>query len=216
MEKPVVPRWATRVTRLRNAFIACILLAACGSGRSQEANATSAAGASLSSANPSAPAAAAGNTVAAATQDLAVEAEGLRLVDTRSGATRPLPFDTPEDQLLALLEAFRGPADRGTNSECGFGPLDYAVWADGLTLHFHDDLFAGWALDPRAAGVHATMSGIGPGSTRRELEAAYEGQVEETTLGIEFHAGGIEGILDGEGPDARISAMWAGVSCVFR
>ena len=216
MGRPTDLRAATPVRRLRIAIIACLLLAACGSGRSQETNATSAANTSLSSTHQAAPAAAAGNTAAAATQDLAVEAEGLRLVDTRSGATRPLPFDMPEDQLLALLEAFRGPADRGTNSECGFGPLDYAVWADGLTLHFHDDLFAGWALDPRAAGAHATMSGIGPGSTRRELEAAYEVQVEETTLGTEFHAGGIEGILDGEGPDARISAMWAGVSCVFR
>ena len=155
-------------------------------------------------------------STAAATQDLAVEAEGLRLVDTQSGAARPLPFGMPQDQLLALLEAFRGPADGGTNSECGAGPLDYAVWADGLTLHFQEDRFAGWALDPRAAGAHATMSGIAPGSTRRELEAVYEVQVEETTLGTEFHAGGLEGILDGQGQDARISVMWAGVSCVFR
>ena len=198
------------------AVTACILLSACGSGRSEETNAASVANTATAPANQAATATSASNMAAAATQDLAVEAEGLRLVDTRSGAARPLPFGMPKDQLLALLESFRGPADGGTNSECGAGPLDYAVWADGLTLHFQEDRFVGWALDPRAAGAHATMSGIGPGSTRRELEAAYEVQVEETTLGTEFHAGGLEGILDGQGQDARISAMWAGVSCVFR
>ena len=126
-----------------------------------------------------------------------MEVEGLRLVNAQSVAAQPLPFGMSRSQLLELLEAFRGPADGGTNSECGAGPLDYSAWADGLTLWFQDGRFAGWALDPRAAGVHATMSGIGPGSTRRELEAAYQVQVEETTLGTEFHAGGIEGLLDG-------------------
>jgi hypothetical protein len=60
------------------------------------------------------------------------------------------------------------------------------------------------------------MSGIGPGSTRAELEAVYEVEVEPTSLGIEFSAGGIGGLLDGESPDARITAMWAGVTCLFR
>jgi len=216
MRKPAESRAASPVTKPHQlAVIVGILLSACGSGQSQEANANSAANIATAPASQTAPAATATST-AAATQDLAVEAEGLRLVDTQSGAARPLPFGMPKDQLLALLESFRGPADGGTNSECGAGPLDYAVWADGLTLHFQEDRFAGWALDPRAAGAHATMSGIGPGSTRRELEAAYEVQVEETTLGTEFHAGGLEGILDGQGQEARISAMWAGVSCVFR
>ena len=202
--------------RFHLAVTACLLMTACGSVRSEETNTSSAANTALSSANQVAPAAPATNAAAASTQDLAVEAEGLRLVNTQSVAAQPLPFGMSRGQLLSLLEAFRGPADGGTNSECGAGPLDYAVWADGLKLWFQDGRFAGWALDPRAAGVHATMSGIGPGSTRRELEAAYHVQVEETTLGTEFHAGGLEGLLDGAGPDAQVSAMWAGVSCVFR
>jgi hypothetical protein len=187
-----------------------LLLAACDSSRGAQGNA-------LPAANETAPAAApAANADTSDSRDLAVDSEGLRLVDTASGAARPLPFGMAEDQLLALLESFRGPADRGTNEECGAGPLDYAVWADGLTLHFQADAFAGWALDPRAEGAHATMSGIGPGSTRAELEAAYEVTVEQTTLGTEFSAGGMSGVLDGEGADARIGHMWAGVSCVFR
>ena len=197
----------------RVAALAALLLAASCGAPEGEGNAAAAA-------EPAAPAAngaeAAGADEAAAGPDIAVEAEGLRLVDEASGAARPLPFGMPQEQLLALLEGFRGPADAGTNPECGAGPVDYAVWADGLTLNFQESRFAGWALDERAAGSHATMSGIGPGSTRRELEAAHEVAVEQTSLGTEFTAGGIGGVLDGPGPDARITAMWAGVTCVFR
>ena|SRR5688572_20809330 len=215
MRKPAESRATSPVTKPHQLAVTVgILLSACGSGQSQEANATSAANIATAPASQTAPAATATST-AAATQDVAVEARGLRLVDTQSGAARPLPFGMPKDELLNLLESFRGPADGGTNSECGAGPLDYAVWADGLTLWFQEDKFAGWALDERAGGAHATVTGIGPGSTRRELEAAHEVTVQESTLGLEFDAGGLFGILDGPSQDARITNMWAGVSCNF-
>jgi hypothetical protein len=147
---------------------------------------------------------------------LSVEAEGLRLFDPNTGAASALPFGTPRQKLLDVLEASRSPADTGTNSECGAGPLDYAAWADGLTLHFQEGKFAGWALDERAEGALATASGIGPGSTRPALDAAYQPTLSETSLGTEFAAGELYGVLSGGGPDARITALWAGVSCIFR
>ena len=195
-------------------LVGAVLLVAGGARRSEETEAAAPDAAAANQAPASIPTT--GNATAAESRDLAVEAEGLRLVDTATGAARPLPFGMPKDQLLAILESFRGPADGGTNSECGAGPLEYAVWADGLTLYFQDGNFAGWALDPRAEGAHATASGVGPGSTRAHLDAAYDAEVEETTLGTEFTAGGLSGLLDGQGPDARIGAMWAGVNCVFR
>ena len=146
--------------------------------------------------------------------DLAMDGGGLRLIEGKSD--RLLPFGMRRDALLAVLEPFRGRADSGTNSECGAGPLDYAVWADGLTLYFQDGSFAGWALDERAEGAHATASGIGPGSTRRALDSLNGAEVEQSTLGTEFRAGGLSGILDGPGPEARVTALWAGMSCVFR
>lgn len=153
---------------------------------------------------------------AATERKLAVEAEGLRLFDAKTGAARALPFGMERERLLPILEAFRGPADTGENSECGAGPLDYAAWADGLTLQFQEGRFAGWALDERAEGAHSTASGIGPGSTRAALDSVSKVEIEQTSLGTEFSAGSLYGVLSGPGRQATIKAMWAGVSCVFR
>ena len=83
-----------------------------------------------------------------------------------------------------------------------------------MTAYFQNDAFAGWAVN--AAGP-TTMSGVGIGSTRAEMEDVYAGvTVSETSLGQEFAAGQLYGILDGPGPQAKITAMWSGVSCNFR
>lgn len=153
---------------------------------------------------------------AATLPELAFDAEGLRLVDPASGRARPIPFGQSRTEMLALLEQLRGPADAGTTEECGAGALDYAVWADGLTLHFQQDKFVGWALDPRAEGAHGTMSGIGPGSTRREVEAVYDATFEQSSLGTEFSAGGLHGVMTGPDANGRVQNLWAGTSCVFR
>lgn len=148
---------------------------------------------------------------------LAVEAEGLRWFATATGSASPLPFGTAQDLVLASLERERGPAARGTSEECGAGPVGYANWADGLSLKFQKDRFVGWGLDGRAAGALATANGIGPGSARADLDESFgDVRVFPSTLGTEFAAGGIYGTLDGTGPRARITYMWAGVSCVAR
>jgi hypothetical protein len=146
---------------------------------------------------------------------LAVEGEGLRLFNSASGAARPLPFGTAQETVLTALAA-RGRADSGTQSECGAGALDYAVWPDGLKLYFQQGKFTGWALDGRAEGKIATAASIGPGSSRRALEAAYAANFAKSSLGTEFTAGEVAGLLDGPGPKASIEAMWAGTSCNFR
>lgn len=169
-----------------------------------------------SPARPQEPRAAQQATGAVAPPELAFDAEGLRMVDPATGGARPISFGAARADVLALLEGLRGPADAGTNEECGAGPLDYAVWADGLTLHFQGSSFVGWALDPRAEGAHSTISGIGPGSTRREVEAVYDATFEQSTLGTEFSAGDLHGVMTGAGPGDRVQNLWAGTSCVFR
>jgi len=148
------------------------------------------------------------------TTPTALDSEGLRLVSP-TGSTLLIAFGHPAKVANEALTAARGaPTEQGLNSECGAGPLVYVNWADGLTAYFQNDTFAGWAAN--GAGP-TTMSGIGIGSTRAEMEDVYAGvTVSETTLGQEFAAGQLYGILDGTGPQARITAMWSGVSCNFR
>jgi hypothetical protein len=146
---------------------------------------------------------------------LAVEAEGLRLFNRQSGSARPIAFGTARDDVLKML-AFRGKAETGQNAECGAGTLDFANWADGLGLYFQQDKFVGWHLNPRSDRAITTASGIGVGSSRAELEAVYAATISETSLGTEFAAGELFGLLDGKGPMAKITHMWGGVSCNFR
>ena len=158
---------------------------------------------------------------------MSLDGEGLRLVDPDSGATRPLSFGVPLDQLKLVTEKLKGPAEAGRAEECGAGPLAYLSWKDGLTLYALDGLFAGWALDaadsPSAKGKDGkpvprltTISGIGIGSTRADLLGAYDAKIEQTTLGTEFNAAGLSGILDGTGAKAKVTNLWSGVNCVFR
>lgn len=144
---------------------------------------------------------------------LAVEGEGLR-VFTPSGSARPIPFGTATADVMSLLVSTegRGPIAQGVNEDCG---ASFARWESGLSVWFSKGQFAGWSIDDADAKV-TTASGIGIGSTRAELESAYNAQVARSTLGIEFTAGDLAGILDSEKPDARIAHLWAGQTCNAR
>lgn len=179
---------------------------------------------------PGEDAAATGNTASAHPPVISLDGEGLRLVDPKSGATRPLAFGVGSAQLKQVAETLKGPAKTGRNEECGAGPLAYLSWDDGLTLYSLDGLFAGWALDERGAAAATaeapgkrepksrltTISGIGIGSTRAQLLDVYDAKIEQTTLGTEFNAAGLSGILDGTGAKAKVTNLWSGVNCVFR
>ena len=162
-----------------------------------------------------APAVAKNETLAKDSPALAVEAEGLRLFNKQSGSARAIAFGTARDEVLSML-AFLGKPETGTNGECGAGALEYANWPSGLGLFFQKGKFVGWNLNERSKGAVTTASGVGIGSSRTDLEAAYAADISETTLGTEFAAGELFGLLDGKGKTARITNMWGGVSCNFR
>ena len=148
---------------------------------------------------------------------LAVEGGGLRFFNPVTTAAAPIPFGRTRSEVLAILERVRGPAGKGTNKDCGAGPVQYANWPDGLSLVFQRDRFVGWGLDGRTAGAISTAGSIGPGSTREALDGTYGNvEVSKTTLGDEFSAGGFFGLLDGPNATSRITDMWAGVNCVAR
>lgn len=144
---------------------------------------------------------------------LAVEAEGLRLVQPDSGVSRSLPFGTERSAVMTALLFLDSPEESGALEECGAGPLDYVSWP-GLTLHFQGGKLAGWTA--REGRSIATVAGIGPGSSRAELVRAYRASIFESSLGTEFDAGGVFGLLDGPGDQARVTHLWAGANCIMR
>ena len=147
---------------------------------------------------------------------LNVDGEGLRWFFQPSGNARAVPFGLAQGEVLASVEAARGPAIEGTNQDCGAGPVQYARWPDGLSLTFQKGRFVGWSLDSRANSSIATSAGIAPGATRGDLDSAYKITVDQTSLGTEFSTGDMYGVLEGRGTKAMITDMWAGVNCVAR
>lgn len=164
-----------------------------------------------------------GNASAAKAHDsgvvLALDPEGLRAIQTASGSTRLLAFGSSVDDAVRGLNVMFGssPSEDGTNSECGGGPARIIQWSNGFSILAQDGKLAGWEVSQ--AGP-TTMNGIGVGSTRAQLDEAFEPKVEQSSLGTEFSAGDGEqaygGLLSGDGPDGRVTAMWAGFTCHFR
>lgn len=148
---------------------------------------------------------------------VALSGEGLQMVGDYSGSTVPLAFGTEmavvADAVTSMLGA---PLESGENSECGSGPQMITQWPHGLVLHAANDEFIGWSVGRDADATLATMAGVGIGSPRRELEAAYKVEVFESSLGTEFSTGNLFGILASPEPDAEIEYLWAGTVCNFR
>ena len=98
------------------------------------------------------------------------------------------------------------------NDECGEGPTDLASWDAGIRLLFQQGNFRGWvATSPN----FKTSGGIAPGLTAEHLTNAGI-SLKTTTIGREFEAGGVFGLIEDAGPDAKVTTTWAGNSCFFR
>lgn len=200
--------------RVRSLFLVALVLTGCEADPSPDARP-----ADPAPAVSPAPVTASPKPAAVDSVHLALGAEGLRFVDAETGLTRLLAFGGTRATVVPALARVRGDAyEAAVNTECGAGPLGHVTWGDGLTALFAGDAFVGWSVDGRRAGAerYTTMAGMGTGSTRAEAEAAVTLTAEETTLGTEFSAGGISGLLSGPGADAAVTHLWAGTSCNFR
>jgi hypothetical protein len=168
-------------------------------------------------ATPTAPAAAAAEPAAprAMPVRLFLAPNGLDTEVVASGARQLMAFSRTKSQVLVTMTRVEpAPGLESENGECGAGPMDFAAWPDGLTLMFQEGRFVGWSADE--AGL-TTTDGLGVGSTRAQLLAVRPAaRIEESTLGMEFSVGEMGGLLDGPGPDAKITTLWAGVTCMFR
>ncbi|MEZ0243358.1 MAG: hypothetical protein ACAH11_08295 [Sphingomonas sp.] len=161
--------------------------------------------------------AAEGNSTAAATPAVVLAPDGVATV-LENGATRRAGFGVSRDIAVPIVSAVLGkPVDTARNGECGQGPMEFVTFKGGLDLEFQDGKFVGWSLDGREKGGYTTMNGIGIGSSLRDLRGAFSGvTVENSSLGDEFSAGDLGGLLTSLKPDAKITAMWAGSVCQFR
>ena len=139
------------------------------------------------------------------------------VVENRSGSARKIAFGSPASAAVAAVaEIFGPPLSVETLEECGAGPLQVSRFA-ALTIAAQDGKFAGWSLDNRdKPPLPTTALGIGIGSSRRELEEAQPVETFESSLGQEFNANGLAGLLDGKGETAKITHLWAGATCVMR
>ncbi len=146
---------------------------------------------------------------------LALDGEGLRIFITATGASRAIPFGIAKADALRMLETVQGapPETQGKNIDCG---ATNAVWPDGLTVWFARDKFVGWSL-ASAGSPLSTAGGLNMGTTRAELEnGASVASIARSSLGEEFNAGGVAGLLDSAAADARVTHLWAGATCIAR
>ncbi len=184
-------------------------LAACGAeaDRTNSNDTANAAAPAADGKGPAAPAA-----PPAERSPLVLEGAGLGIPD--ASPPRIVSFNSPKASAIdALTKALgRPPTEIGENGECGGGGLEYAQWKDEITLWFENGRFAGW--DNK--GKLKTSGGIGIGSSRTDLAQLAGFEVEESTLGTEFRAGGLSGILSSKAPGAKVTSLWGGTTCVFR
>lgn len=155
---------------------------------------------------------------------LALDGEGLRVFLLPSGSARLVPFGELRPVVVATVSRLRGGMrpEVTENLECR---ATVATWpASGLQLWFTSDSaarFIGWSLGGRPPADSTmpeltTPGGIGLGSTRAALESVYVARVARSTLGVEFSAGGLAGLLASARADAPIRNLWAGQVCLAR
>lgn len=202
---------------LRHLLLATILLAACGSEPSQDA-----AAAASPDSLPEAPAAAVRDTADTVSSgpergaaSIVLAPDGLT-IGGGAGAPKRLAFGGAQAGVLADVTAALGaPKEQGNQEECPAGPLYQASYTSGLQVVFQDGEFVGWFA--REGSRFRTAQGIGPGSTLGELKKAYPATtVEETSLGHEFAAGELYGVVTGPSDTATVQVMFAGTNCIFR
>lgn len=156
------------------------------------------------------------NEAAAATPALNLAPDGVSLV-LENGSSRNATFGMGRDVVVTMVTAALGkPTDTGRNEECGQGPVDTTDFKGGLSLSFQDGKFVGWDLDGREKGTYTTAAGIGIGSTLKQIRDVMTVTVEESTLGIEFTAGELSGLLTSDKADGKVTNLWAGSVCQFR
>ena len=123
-----------------------------------------------------------------------------------------VPFGTAVSRTLERLTyAFGvGPSSRNPLEDCDVGADEAASWDNGFTAYLAGDRFVGWtSVDQR------TAEGIGFGSSRADVTAAYRPAFAEGVFGTEFLVDGYIGLMESAAADAAVADFRAGLTCVM-
>lgn len=157
---------------------------------------------------------------AAGVTAILLEGDGFMPANPGGGGTGlKLSFGDPRARVIDYMTGLHGGTAPQTdsNDECGAGPVQFARWDDDFTLAFQDGKFAGWWAGEKAPAGFSTVQDIHVGSTLAQVRAAWpDVEVMNDSIGPEFASADIFGILTGTTASAKVTALWAGVSCVFR
>jgi hypothetical protein len=132
-------------------------------------------------------------------------------------STRNLNFGSDKAAVMTALQSAEGAprsVDTGSRCEDGSGRVFDTVLYDGLSVYFLNSTLSGW----RVSKVQfTTLDGVGPGSTLTQLRAAFgEVKVTDSSLGVEWSAGALGGVLSGKSDDSIVGEMFAGDLCIIR
>lgn len=146
---------------------------------------------------------------AKATPTLLLDSGGLILNGTL------LRFGIPRADAERAVSKIQGKSlNQGSSDECGAGLVAYTGYRDDLQLAFQEDKFSGWTINGAASPLR-TAKGIGIGSPRQSLDAAYpDVLVDDSSLGLLFSTGDLVGLLDQDGIEGIVTDIWAGTVCL--
>lgn len=126
-------------------------------------------------------------------------------------------FSMARDAAVQQVESMIGQSiGRGTNAECGAGPLDNVDFQGGLVMFFQDGKFVGWSVDGRGGSPYRTGKNVAIGTTMQKLRETGDVAVSDTSLGVEFTVDEISGLVTANKPEGYVTNLWAGTTCAFR
>ncbi len=115
--------------------------------------------------------------------------------------------------IAALTQSLGAPAAIVENSECGAGPMQFAVFERGLTVNFQDGNMVGWnSSDATGDANVAGKIQVGTDQDQTETADGYA-PIQDSTLGQEFSLGPALGGFFEEG---SVAMLYAGTQCFFR
>lgn len=191
---------------------AALILTACSSPKSEAVTAPKE---TPSTEAASAPTPTESVTPAATKAALVLAPDGLSIAEAASGKPRLVRFGIARASAERAIGLVQGqPLEQGSSSECGAGTIDYTSYKDDLQLTFQDDTFVGWTINGAESPLR-TGKGIGIGSTRQDLDAAYKILVEDSSLGILWGVDDLVGLLDQDGIEGLVTGIWAGTVCLI-